>query len=358
MKTLNSDIEKILLRIKKFDLKTKQNAISEKEKEKNEELLDELENQKIVDENNLVEMTKYIQKAVQDLCQERKQRIKMVSKKKESLSDLQKMTLAVQALQEQPSSDQIYSELSKQYKQFADDIKRKKDSLNSQLEESRKDYESALEESKSRELQLKEIQNEISDIEGRLKRRDESISCYDHDISDLNEQREEIEREISKLEMSKKGINDSIEILSKALESFQQKTNCVGARLKKENDKYSELTKFLLAFNNDCDQKMKDITEELENEEKEVLQKVKQIINIKQNEVESLQENISQAATDTHNIMLRIDELEKERQDEANQINLMNENSKILYGAMQQIMTTISNPNFAMDVPITAGRDQ
>ena len=348
----NSEVDNLISKIRKYDQKSKKRAIEEKDKDKNITELQNLESQKANIENQMFEMTNYLEKAVQKLCQEKKKRIKASNKKKESIADLQKLTSVVQSLKSQPSTNQIYTDLYNKYKNLLEKLNAKQEQMNQQYEKMKKDAELADEESKSKELQLKEIQNEISEIEGRLRRRDETISCLDGDIQDLSYQKDSINGEICKIETAKNGVNSSIEILSKSLGKLQQKSGEIGTRYKKENSKISELTKYLISFNNECDTKIADITDQLEKESNEEILKVKQKLDAKQSEIDEIQNNIAQIETDTHTIQAKIESYERERQEETKQINLMNENSKILFGAMQQIMSTISNPALSSDSPL------
>lgn len=338
IESVNADLEKLATKIRKYALRGKQNEIQEKENEKNLNQIQELENQINIDENQLSELNSCIENSVTKLCQERKRRAQIVKKKKESKSDLIKITTAVQTLKDQPSSDQIYHELSNKYKELTEKINLKQEKLNSQIEQKKKELEQTNEDKKNHEIQFQEIQNEIKEIEGRLQRRDETISLYEHDIQDLSEKHDTVQSEISKTDIAKSGLTESIDNSNQIFEKIQQKAVNVALKLKKETAKINKFTKYLISFNSECSDRIRKEESIYKLKEDEEVKNFQQKIDSKQEEINELQLKISALETETSGILKKIDEIERERKEESIQLNQMNERAKILVGAMQKFI--------------------
>lgn len=338
IESTNADLEKLAIKIHKYALRSKQNEMQGKENEKNINQIKELENQINIDEHQLCELSSCIESSVAKLCQERKRRSQIVKKKKESKSDLIKITSAVQTLKDQPSTDQVYHELSNKYKDLTEKINYKQEKLNSQIEQKKKELDQAIDDDKSRKMQFQEIQNEIKEIEGRLQRRDETISLYEHDIQDLNEKHDIVQSEISKLDVAKLGLTESIENSNQIIQKIQQKAVNIALKLKKESAKISKFTKTLISFNSECNDRIHKEESIIKIKEEEEIKKIQVIIGSKQNEIDDLHSKISEVDSETSSILKKIDDIERERKEEQIQLNQMNERAKILVGAMQKFI--------------------
>jgi chromosome segregation ATPase len=210
--------------------------------------LRELESLRETDSVQLVQIQKACEKAIFALCSERKVKAKLVAKRREAATDLERCTALVKQLKDQPDQVQISHDMANKLRQKQKRIAAKQRSFDSQVRALKDEIATLENESASLSHVLQQKNTLIGELEGRITRRNESQDDLERRCEVISNDIEQMGAEITRLRAEKESITTEIREFELAEAKVQSDSAAVARKTDAKHKDLVSLTKELEAL--------------------------------------------------------------------------------------------------------------
>jgi chromosome segregation ATPase len=290
----------------------------------------------------LMELRSLCEKGVVKLCEERKERVKTEAKKKEVTADLAKVTETVKSLESTPSPDTLTRELKAKLRQQKINMENKLTILETEIVTLKDELKQAEEREEADSKAVAEKNVLISELEGRIQRRDDTQDELENRLRLACAEHEQASKE-------QKDLQDQIATLTKGIENLeivrtriQAERADIAKSCDQEKHKTSDLTKKARTAAERFQKQLEEVRLDIHQRCRVAVEAAEASISEKQATIDEYRQEIEKYEKSKHETEIRIRDIENEIDLEKNRFKKTQQTYQVRFEAMTKLLGTFS----------------
>ena len=282
------------------------------------------------------------EKAIYSLCDERKQKSKILAKKKEARADLAKMTEAVKQMKAQPNQKKVKEDLSVQLHEHQLKSEDSKLKLDSQIAKVQEELSEAEAEGVRLAKLLEEKNNLIQELEQRIGRRDSTKDDLESRLQSLVDQQESMAQTQKDMAAQQAALKKTTEEMAQAHARVQAETKQIAKKLEKEHSKMLAFTKQVETATPKFKAQSDALAAELAESQRRALEAVEERSAETDRKIDEHKKALEELKRARASVSKQLEQTQQDIDAEKRQFQTVREQYNIRFEAMQKIISTYS----------------
>ena len=299
----------------------------------------------------LQEVKEACEKAIYNLCNERKMKSKLLAKKKEAYADLAKMTEAVKQMQSKPNQKKVQEDLSAQLQQHQAKSEDSKMKFDAQIARAQEELNDANAEGTRLAKLFEEKTDLIQELEQRIGRRDATQDDLESRLQSIIDQQEALTQTQRDLTAQHESLKKTTEEMTQAHTRVQNENKTIAKKLEKEHAKMVAFTKQIETSTPKYKAQSDELAAELAAAQRKSLEAIEHQTAETERKIDEAKKAIEQFKKANTEISQKIEQNQKEIDAERRQFQTLREQYNIRFEAMQKIISTYSLASIPGDAP-------